>query len=81
MHVDNAVRWQPGCGYLSPRRSDLLGQFYAPLIWLDRQLVHRTYLIKMDRSNPWLTQMVLSDIHPQCRSNLWWKQTDDTPRN
>lgn len=77
VHYDNAVRWQPFRGYLSPRKSDSLGMFYSPLIGLDRKLVHPTHLIKLSRSNTWLTEMSLSDIHPQCRTNLWWKKDSD----
>ena len=74
IHLDNVVRWQPLHGYQSPKRSDAVGKFYAPLIWLDRHLVHRTHLITLDGANSWLTDMPESRVHPDCRTNLWWKE-------
>ncbi len=47
--------------------------FERDLIGIDRKLIHKTHLIMINRKNPWLDDMRMSDIHPRCRTNLRWK--------
>ena len=51
MGVDmrTAMLWQPRFGYHSSTRTDILGAFYLPLIWVDRMIFHETkYINQLD---------------------------------
>lgn len=49
IELRTALLWQPRFGYHSRTRTDLLGAFYMPLIWVDRMLFHETkYINKLD---------------------------------
>lgn len=61
VELKTALLWQPRFGYHSKTKTDILGAFYMPLIWVDRMVFHQTkYLNQLDT---W-TNAGLTKFHP-----------------
>lgn len=60
-----AINWQPRVGYHSRFVTDALGHFYAPLIRVDRRLVHPTHYLSEKDCFEWCDNLPISDMHPR----------------
>jgi len=62
----DAVLWQPRWGYCARGRgrTDLLGSFYRPMIWLDRALIHRTIYLFDDGGFERASSLTKRETHP-----------------
>lgn len=71
LFMHTAIFWQPRFGYWAPYRSDWLGAFYSPLIWLDRRFVHPTRYISDPNFSEWARKTTAADWHPQFRTQIF----------
>ena len=70
LSMPTAVLWQPRFGYWALYRSDWLGGFYAPLIRLDREFVHRSRYVTDPSFFEWSTKTTSADWHPRFRTEI-----------
>jgi hypothetical protein len=67
LSIHTAILWQPRFGYWAPYRSNWLGEFYSPLILLDRRFVHPTRYVSDPNFSAWFKTTTAAEWHPQFR--------------
>jgi len=67
LSMSTAIHWQPRIGYHARFVTDAVGRFYAPLIRIDRWLIHPTrYLTEKDVFER-CDRLGVADMHPRFR--------------
>ena len=65
--IPTAILWQPRFGHEAIGTYDLLGEFYAPLICLDRKFVHPTIYISDEGDSKKADNLHPTEVHPEFR--------------
>jgi hypothetical protein len=76
-----ACHWQPRYGMKTKFETDLIGNFYSPLIYIDRKFFHPTKH-RLDRGFwKWLYQREINEWHPNSKHLfITWKKNEQEKR-
>jgi hypothetical protein len=67
--MPTAVLWQPRFGHEAIGNHDLLGQFYSPLVHVDRIFLHPTIYLSDKNGFDKITHLPASKVHPDFRDD------------
>lgn len=73
--LHNAFLWQPRFGHEARGDLDISGAIYAPLIYADRQWIHKTIYLSDSNGFDTMKHLSLSQVHPEFRDDYVTKIT------